>query len=362
MTKLMRSILLFLCFFFSFAPVFQAQQFVPVRLKDIGNIVEARDNQLLGFGLVVGLHNTGDSRSTGFTHVALRNLLGKLGVSVGGIDFNSRNVAAVMVTASLPPFLKKGQKIGVTVSALGDSNSLSGGTLVLTPLQGADMQTYAVAQGAVIVGGISEKNGLNKFSKAKTTVGSIPDGAIVETEVPVTFSDQHNITVVLDESNFITVARATKAIQEKGFKGAKAIDANTIKIPLSDLDSSDLVATIADLENVFVVPDASAKIIINARTGTIVIGEMVRLLPVAITHGTVSIRINEEQTNNFGGESSPAIEVEDADSRLIFLNPSGTLSSLVNALNEIGATPQDLISIIQALKESGALIAEVEVI
>ena len=358
-----RLILFFIMCCFVFPIPVEAQQPTPVRIKDIGKIVEARDNQILGFGLVVGLRNTGDTRSTGFTHLALRNLLGKMGVSVGGVNFNSRNVAAVMVTATFPPFLKRGQRIAVTVSALGDSSSLVGGTLLLTPLQGADSQIYAVAQGNVVVNGVDERFGGNRLSRAQTTVGSIPDGAIIEAEVPVTFTDQHNITVVMNDSNFITVSRATEAIQDAGFKGAKAIDANTIKVPLSDLDSSDLVSTIAQLEDVKLVPDSSAKIVLNSRTGTVVIGEMVRLFPVALTHGTVSIRINEAAGGGFQqGPQAPAIELEESNNRLIYLNPASTLSSLVNALNDIGATPKDLIAIIQALKESGALVAELEII
>jgi len=353
-----------LVFFFLLSPLHAQQSSVPVRLKDIAKIIEDRDNQLMGFGLVVGLRNTGDSKATGFTHLALKNLLGKLGVSVSGLDFNSRNVAAVMVTATLPPFMKKGQTIPITVSAVGDSSSLVGGTLLITPLQGPDLRTYAVAQGQIVVGGVNERSSTTRLYTNQTTVGSIPDGAIIEEEVPVTFSDQHNITIVLNESNFKTVSRATKAIQNYGYLGAKAIDANTIKIPLTDLDSSDLVNTIAELEDVLVVPDASAKIVINSRTGTVVIGEMVRLFPVALTHGSMSIRITEEGIGGFGGGQGDqtGIQVDESDSQLIFLNPNSTLSSLVNALNEIGASPKDLISILQALKESGALIAELEII
>jgi flagellar P-ring protein precursor FlgI len=338
-------------------------QRVPIRLKDISKIIEVRDNQLMGFGLVVGLKNTGDSRSTGFTHLALRNLLGKMGVS-SGVDFNSRNVAAVMVTATLPSFIKKGQRIPVTVSALGDSVSLSGGTLLTTPLQGPDMKTYAVAQGALIVSGINETSVTSRFRRGQSTVGTVMDGAIVEEEVAVTFSDQHNITIVMNDSNFVTVSRATQAIQEKGFKGAKAIDANTIKIPLTDLNSSDLVRTIADIENILLVPDPSSKIVINVKTGTIVIGEMVRLFPVALTHGDLSIRINDSE-GGFGGpqvNAGESIVLSEKKARLIYLNPSDNLSSLVNVLNKIGVTPKDLISIIEALKKSGALIADIEII
>jgi len=351
------SILLTLC-----SPSFYFAEPLAVRIKDIGKIIESRDNQLMGFGLVVGLRNTGDTRSTGFTQLALRNLLGKMGVP-SSAAFNSRNVAAVMVTATLPPFLKKGQRIPVTVSSVGDSSSLVGGTLLLTPLSGPDLEVYAVAQGPIVVGGLSEQSLTATYQRNQTTVGSIPNGAIVEAEVPVTFSDQHNITLTLNDSNFITVSRATKAIQEKGFPGARAIDANTIKIPLSDLDSSDLVTTIATLENITLVPDASSKVIVNARTGTIVIGEMVRLYPVAITHGNLSIRINNSQNLGLGQNNGPLpLEVDEAESKLLYLNPEDTLSSLVSALNELGASPKDLISILQALKESGALIANIEVI
>ena len=360
MKKLLMLCMAILLLTSAYQPV--SAQSVPVRLKDIGKIVEARDNQLFGFGLVVGLRNTGDSKATGFTHLALRNMLGKMGVA-SGVDFNSRNVAAVMVTATLPPFIKPGQRIPVTVSALGDSSSLVGGTLLITALQGPDLQTYAVAQGPLIVSGFNERSTSSRFHRNQTTVGGIPDGGIVEREVAVTFSDQHNITIVLENPNFITITRAVKAIQDSGFPGAKAIDASTVKIPLSDLDSSDLVATIAELENITLVPDASSKIVVNARTGTVVIGEMVRLYPVALTHGSLSIRISDQEQNALSqAVQENAIQIEEDDSKLIYLNPTATLSSLVNALNEIGATPKDLIAIIRALKESGALIADVDVI
>ncbi|RAP33534.1 flagellar biosynthesis protein FlgA [Candidatus Marinamargulisbacteria bacterium SCGC AG-410-N11] len=358
--KSVKSILVCLICFILITPVFGQESVV--RIKDIGKIIEARDNQLLGFGLVVGLRNSGDTKSTGFTHLALRNLLSKLGVPSGGQNFNSRNVASVMVTASLPPFVKPGQRISVTVSALGDSRSLVGGTLLLTPLQGPDMQTYAVAQGPVVVSGLNERTQTARLVQNQTTVGIIPQGAIVEEEVPVTFEDQHNITIVLNEPNFMTVSRATEAIKEFGFLGAKAIDGSTIKIPLSDIDSSDLISTIAEIQDITLVPDSSSRIIINSRTGTVVIGEKVRLYPVALTHGSISIRISEEVAAAEGAAPEDPIQVDQGTNQLVFLNPTDTLSSLVNALNELGATPKDLISIIQALKESGALIAQIEVL
>lgn len=360
-----RVIALILISIFSFVPA-NAQEFVSnetkVRLKDIGKIVEARDNQLMGYGIVVGLRGTGDSRATGLTDKALRNLLSKMGVSVGGLSLNSKNAASVLVTADMPAFIKKGQRISVTVSALGDSTSLVGGTLIMTPLMGPDLQTYAVAQGVVIVDGINERSSTSRLHRNQTTVGTIVNGAIVEDEVPVTFSDQHNITIVLDNPNFFTVSKVTKAIQDKGYSGTKAVDANTIKVPLTDLESSDLVQTISELENIEFTPDASSKIVLNSKTGTIIIGEKVRLFPVAITHGGMSIRINNEAGGAFTTTDDDAISVSQDQNQLIYLNPSSTLSSIVNSLNQIGASPKDLLSIIQALKESGALVADLDIL
>ena len=334
-----------------------------VRIKDVGKIIEYRDNQLLGYGLVVGLRNTGDSRSTGVTRTSLTSLLSKLGISANPNELNSRNVASVMVTADLAPFIKPGQRISVTVSALGDSSSLSGGTLLMTPLKGPDMRTYAVAQGMVIVNAINEATATSRLQKNQSTVGAIPDGAIVEAEVPITFLDQHNITIVLNEPNFITVSRASEAIQNAGFEGVRAIDANTIKIPLKDLNTSDLILSIAQIENIELSPDQSAKIVINSKTGTIIIGEKVRLFPVAITHGNLSIRINEDTGGVLGQETeTEAISVIQQANELQVINPIDTLTSIVNSLNELGATPKDLISIIQALHQSGALFADVEVL
>jgi len=336
---------------------------VPVRIKDMGKIIEARDNQLIGFGLVVGLQNTGDSRGIPFTDIALENTLSKMGIYPGGRELGARNVASVLVTATLPPFVKKGQRISVLVSAIGDSASLVGGTLIMTPLKGADLETYAVAQGSILVGGIQADGGQVSYIKNKTTVGRIPNGAIIEKEVSVTFLDQHNITLVLHSPNFITASRAVTALQQNGFPNAQAIDANTIKIPLSDLESSDLVATIAAIENIKLEPDSSSKVVINSRTGTVVIGEMVRLFPVALTHGNISVKISTATGGGFGAvQQEPPLNVQENESKLVYLNPSATLASLVNALNEIGATPKDLISIIQALYESGALVGIVEII
>ncbi|NQY74433.1 MAG: flagellar basal body P-ring protein FlgI, partial [Candidatus Margulisbacteria bacterium] len=278
-----------------------------------------------------------------------------------------KNVASVMVTASFPPYLKKGQTIDIMVSSLGDATSLLGGTLLLTEVKGPDFNTYAVAQGPVIVGGLSGKSNRSMMLKNQTTVGRIPDGAIVEREVSITPKDPHHITIVLNEPNFVTATRASRAIEEKGYVGVKAMDANTIKIPIDKSKEYDFVETVALLENITFTPDTSSKIVINSRTGTVVIGQMVRLFPVALTHGNVSINIEDvpEFAYTFPGDdrhSKKQVSVKESSQKVIHLSPNSTLSSLVEALNEIGATPKDLVSIIQALKKSGALIASIELI
>ena len=344
---------------------------IKVRVKDIAKVIELRDNQLIGYGLVVGLRGSGDSRSTVFTNKALANILKKMGLTGTDKDFKSRNVASVMVTASLPPYAKKGQEISVSVSSLGDATSLDGGILLMTPLQGADYKTYAVAQGALVVGGISGQSEKISYVKNKTTVGRIPGGAIVEVEIPVTREDQQNITLVLEQNNFITASRVVDALIENEFEGAKAIDPTTIKVPISNADNLPYIEMVAKIENTMVVPDSSAKVIINSRTGTVIIGEQVRLFPVGVTHGSVSIRVRESgnlssQYSTEGQitavDNTEDITVNEERARVVLLEPDASLSSLVESLNVIGVTTKEMISIIQALKEANALIAEIEVI
>lgn len=341
-----------------------------VRLKDIGKIVETRDNQLLGFGLVVGLRNTGDSRTTKFTQTALTNLLKKMGIPKAAKDYESRNVASVIVTGTLPSYIRTGQTISVVVSSLGDATSLVGGTLLMTPLQGPDFITYAVAQGPVVVGGIGGDSKKGSYVKNQTTVGRVPNGAIVEVEVPVTSVDQDNITIVLEDANFITAARAAKALGESGFEGAKAIDPMTLKVPLKEVAHLSYVEVIAKIENTELTPDTTSKVVINSRTGTVVIGEKVRLFPVAVTHGGISLKIEGGEESGArivvvdAGESnnSSGVQITESGGKLVHLAPEATLSGLVDALNEMGVPAKDMISILQALKESGALIADLEVI
>ena len=339
-----------------------------IRIKDVGRITEFRDNQLIGFGLVVGLRNTGDSRNTAFTKKALTNLLKKMGVSPDQDGFRSRNVASVMVTANLPAYAKKGQRLSVTVSSLGDATSIAGGTLLMTTLQGVDFQTYAVAQGPVVVGGISGASSSGTYIKNQTTSGRVVEGAIVEKEIPVTWNDYQNIVIVLNTPNFVTASNAALAIEKQGYKGTKATDANTIKVPLESVSGKSLVEIVADVENTRFMPDTSVKVVVNSRTGTVVIGENVRLFPVAVTHGNISIQI-EDNANDpsailissaLGNDG--AVKIQESPSVVHYLDPSPTLSSLVDSLNELGVSSKDLISIIQALKQSGALIADLEII
>lgn len=341
----------------------------PVRLKNIAHILGARENQIMGFGLVVGLNNTGDRSQTGFTQQALTNLLSRMGVVPQTVDFRSRNVAAVMVTATLPPFVKPGQKLDVTVSSVGDATSLQGGTLLVTPLQGADDQVYAVAQGSILVGVEPTAPNIPYVRLRQVTVGRVPGGALVEKEVPVTIEEKGGVTVVLSEPDFTTANRVVAAIRRAGMT-ATAKDAGTILVTFT---GEDVVALVSRIENLTVTPDTVAKIIVNERTGTIVIGENVVIAPVAVSYGGIDVFIGDvslfsEGTATDGSQdessfrASTQARLRKKEGRLTLVPASPTLSSLVRALNAIGATPRDLIAILQAMKKSGAIKAELEVI
>lgn len=322
-----------------------------VRVKDVARVLEARDNQLMGFGLVVGLKNTGDSTQSVITKQALSNVLTRMGLKQSPENFKSRNVAAVMVTAQLPPFLKPGQKIDIQVSSMGDATSLKGGTLILTPMQGPDGQVYAVAQGAVNLDVIERVAG--KGTEIQGTAGKIVQGALVEKEVLVDFKNKDYLTLVLNQKDFTTAARLAAALERGGIPDAKAIDAGTIQVPLSSDDRANIVDFISRLEDFLLIPDSVARVIVNQKTGIVVIGENVKLAPVAITTGGIDVEISE------GKEITPK---NPSDQKFIKLSPGATLSSLVNALNNLGTSPKDLISILQALRSSGALTAELEII
>ncbi len=344
----------------------------PVRIKDIAHVLEARENQLMGFGLVVGLKNTGDSAQTGFTKQALTNLLSRMGVPPQASEFKSRNVAAVMVTCNLLPFVKSGQKIDVVVSSLGDATSIAGGTLLLTPLYGPDEEIYAVAQGPVSIGigGISEKTPSSYVQTMRPVAGRIPQGALVEREVPVTLGEKNLITIVLDQPDFTTATRIAASIVKAGLE-AKAKDAGTVVVPF--YKGEDPIEFIARIEGLTVVPDVVAKVVINERTGTIVIGENVRMAPVAISYQGISVSIGDMDIYSVSTEkgmqeeeaeiaSKGKVMIKRYEGSLTEVPASASVSDLVKALNAVGATPKDLITILQAIKKAGALPAEIEVI
>jgi len=341
-----------------------------VRIKDIGHVLEARENQLMGFGLVVGLRNSGDHSQTGFTQQALTNLLLRQGVVPQTVDFKSRNVAAVMVTAKLPPFIRPGQKIDVTVSSVGDASSLQGGTLLTTPLDGVDGNTYAVAQGSLLVGSESGSPRVPYVKGRQTTVGLIPGGALVEKAVPVSMGENDLLTIVLDQPDFTTANRVANTISNIGFP-AVANDAASVTITL--VAGANLVNTISQIENLTVVPDAIAKIIVNERTGTIVIGENVRISPVAVSFSNIDVTIGDVSLFSEGSSTDSADDqsryrarsmahLTQTEGKLTPVTGGATLATLVRALNAIGASPKDMIAILQAMKKAGAIQAELEVI
>jgi len=338
----------------------------PARVKDLGHILEARENQLMGFGLVTGLRNTGDSQQTGFTKQAMTNLLSKMGITPQ-LDFKSRNVAAVMVTANLPAYLKAGQKLDVTVSSLGDAVSLQGGTLLQTPLQGADGEIYALAQGNISVGQDQLAPNLPPIRRTQATVGRIPGGALIEKEVPVTIGEK-GITIVLNSPDFTTASRMAGAITAAGYP-ASAVDAGTVKVSM--VGAADLVAAMARIENLTLTPDVVARIVVNERTGTVVIGENVKISEVAVSYGSLSVTVGAIQLYSEGGlkeeeeaslRSQTTARVTKQPGRLVRVPRSATLADLVRALNAVKATPQDLIAILQAMKAAGAINAELEII
>ena len=340
----------------------------PVRIKDIAHILEARENQLMGFGLVVGLSNSGDKTQTGFTQQAITNLLSRMGMVPQLVDFKSRNVAAVMVTATLPPFVKSGQKLDVTVSSLGDANSLRGGVLLQTPLRGADDQVYAVAQGSVLVGA-SQAATVPYIRSQQETVGIISNGAMVEQEVPVSMAAQGNLTIVIDNPDFTTANRMVQSIRTAGLT-ATAKDAGTISVPIG---TGEVVAQVSLIENLRLVPDQIAKIVVNERTGTIVIGENVILAPAAVSYAGIDVTIGDVNlyTSGYSGSNTQdqtqfsaqtRAKTQKDTGRLQTVTGGTTLSTLVRALNAVGASPKDLIAILQAMKKAGAIKADFEVL
>lgn len=341
------------------------------RIKDIANFEGVRENQLVGYGLVVGLNNSGDTGLATLQTIA--NMLQRMGVVVKPRDIMAKNTAAVMVTATLPPFPKPGTKVDALVSAIGDAKSLQGGALLLTPLKGPDGKVYALAQGPVSIGGFIGGGAGTTVQKNHLTSGKVPQGVIIEQDLPFTLGDTGEIKIFLHRPDFTTATEITKKINEAlSFEYASTIDPSAIrlKIPPEYLNKKAELLTL--IEGLDIIPDIPARIVINERTGTVIIGDKVRISPVAIAHGNLTIEIKTEfrvsQPPPFAPEKAETVVVPQKDvtvkeQKASLMEVSGTtLGEIVRALNALGVTPRDLIAILQALKASGALRAELEII
>ena len=376
------------------------------RLKELADLEGARPNQLVGYGLVVGLAGTGDDASAPFSAESIVTMLERMGTQVDPSRLRLRNVAGVMVTAELPAFVRPGQTIDVTVSSIGTAKSLEGGTLVMTPLKGPDMQVYAVAQGALSIGGFSASGASgSSVSKGHPTVGRVPNGALVEREVPVDMV-RPELHITLRTPDFTTAIRIADKIQAKlsgrldvqeednrrrgrrGNRGQAAEeqspaneenyvttrDAGTIIVKVPERYGERVPVLMAELEALEVTPDNPVRVVINERTGTVVLGSGVRLSPVAIAHGGLTVEIQESSNVSqpnaglYGGGAGEtvvtpesSIKVTEGGGQLHTLAPGASLSEVVRALNAIGVTPRDLVAIMQALKAAGALHAELDI-
>lgn len=348
------------------------QEAVAERIKDISSIQGVRINQLIGYGLVVGLDGTGDNSE--YTGQSFKTLLSRLGVQLPpGVKATSKNIAAVAVHAELPPFGKVGQHIDVTVSSIGSAKSLRGGTLLLTPLKAANDRVYAIAQGNMVVGGFgAEGSDGSKIKVNVPVVGRIPNGATIEVNAPSGFSDGDAITLLLHRSDFTTARRMADVINQYIGQGtASPIDGSSVHVN-APVDPSQRVRFVSALENLSLTPgDEKAKIIVNSRTGTIVIGKHVAVGPAAVSHGSLTVTITEAQEvsqplpgseGNTEVTQKSAITVTQPNSRMFLMQPGVALEDIVQAVNQVGAAPGDLMAILEALDQAGALSAELEII
>jgi flagellar P-ring protein precursor FlgI len=344
------------------------------RLKDLVSIQGVRDNPLIGYGLMVGLDGSGDqTMQTPFTTQSLNNMLGQLGVTVPpGTNMQLKNVAAVMVTAALPPFVRPGQTIDITVSSMGNAKSLRGGTLLMTPLKGADGQVYALAQGNMVVGGAGASANGSKVQINQLSSGRIPAGAIVERAVPSPLGDDGTLMLELNTSDFGTAQKAVDAINRSfGAGTAQALDARVIQVN-APVRPQERVGFLARIESLDIAPQqAVAKVVINARTGSVVMNQAVKINDCAVAHGNLSVVINTapviSQPNPLaGGETVVSqrsqIEINQGGGALQVVRGGASLADVIKGLNTLGANPQDLVSILQAMKAVGALRAELEII
>lgn len=344
-----------------------------VRIEDIASLQGAAPFQLIGYGLVVGLNKTGDGRQTIFSAQTLANMLLRFGVVVPPGQIQVANVAAVMITAELPPFVRPGGRLDVTASSIGDARSLQGGTLVATPLRGPDGKVYAIAEGALSIGGFGGGVGGNTVQVNHLTVGRIPGGAIVQVGQQASLGQPSTILLALHDPDYVTAERMADAIsQNLGAGSAKAIDPGTVQVTVPPQYQTSLADLMARLEPIQVDVDQPARVVINERTGTVVVGAGVKLMPAAVAHGNLSVRISTKyqvsQPAPFssGGQTTvvpdQTVDVREQTARLIPLDQGTTLEAVVQSLNALGATPRDIIAILQALKAAGALRAEIVII
>ncbi|HUO81173.1 MAG TPA: flagellar basal body P-ring protein FlgI [Steroidobacteraceae bacterium] len=346
------------------------------RIKDLATVEGVRANQLIGYGLVVGLDSSGDQTTqTPFTTQSLLNWLKQMGITLPpGTNPQLKNIAAVAVSAELPAFVRPGQTINVTVSSIGNAKSLRGGSLLVTPLRGVDGQVYAVAQGNLVVNGFgAQANDGSKVTVNVPTSGRVPNGATVERPVPSTFASSDSLTLSLHSADFTTATRlAARVNQELGGDAATAVDAASVRVR-APADVNQRVAFVSLLENLEFDPgEAAARVVINSRTGTVVIGDHVRVTPAAVSHGSLTVTIKEEQLVSQplplsrGGTTvtvpDSTIDVQQKGSRMFLFEPGVTLDEIVRAVNQVGAAPGDLVAILEALHEAGALHAQLIVI
>ncbi len=369
MNRQIRLLSLVLLALFALSAVVQAG--ANSRIKDVAKVQGVRANQLVGYGLVVGLTGTGDSNKILQTLQSTASMMKTFGVTISAAQLQSKNVAAVMVTAQLPPFLKPGDTIDINVASMGDAKSLQGGVLIQTPLRGANGQTYAVAQGPVSIGGFAAGSGGSSQQKNFLTVGTTPNGAMVEREVPMQMADNGMVRLALNQPDFTTASRIADAVNRRFGGIANAKDPATVEMYVPGEYGGNPVSFIAAMEDIYITTDTAAKVVINERTGTVVMGSNVSIDQVAVAQGGLSVKIAKDTTvsqpnpfsnGNTAVTSNTNVTVDEPKANVLVLPSTSNVGDVVNALNAIGATPRDIIAILQAMKAAGALHADLQII
>ena len=345
---------------------------IDARLKEVARLQGVRSNQLLGYGVVVGLDGTGDKDQTRFTVQSLTNLLARQGITIDPTTVKVKNVAAVIVTAELPAFGKPGQRIDVTVSSAGDAKSLAGGTLLMTPLYGPDSQVYAVSQGPLLVGGFSAAAAGAAVTKNHPTVGRIPEGALVERAIPGGFSERPSLRYSLAEEDFTTAIRVMHAVNEElGEKAARALDSRTVEVSVPQAYAGNVVELVARLENIHVQLQPKARVVVNEKTGTVIMGSDVKVGPVSIVQGGLSILVSSTPVVSqpaplSKGTTAAVVKKEvtatEEKAKSLSIESGVSVGKLAEMLNTLGVTPRDLVAILQAIKDAGALNAELRIL